>query len=45
MSHRLLKRVLDQIDYVNKTTLKKVIWLAIEIARKAGKDEKWGPSS
>jgi len=42
MSHRLLKRVLDQIDYVNKTTLEKVIWLAIEIAREGREGRKVG---
>jgi DNA integrity scanning protein DisA with diadenylate cyclase activity len=42
MSHQLLKRVLDQVDYVNKATLEKVIWLAIEIAREGREGRKVG---
>ncbi len=42
MAHRLLKKVLDQTDYVNKTTLEKIIWLAIEIAREGGEGRKVG---
>jgi DNA integrity scanning protein DisA with diadenylate cyclase activity len=38
----LLKRVLDRIDYVNKTTLEKVILLAIEIAREGREGRKVG---
>ena len=42
MAHRLLKRVLDQIDDVNKETLENVIWLAIEIAREGREGRKVG---
>jgi DNA integrity scanning protein DisA with diadenylate cyclase activity len=42
MLHRLLKRVLDQIDYVNKATLEKVIRLAVEIAREGREGRKVG---
>ena len=42
MAHRMLKKVLDQIDYVNKTTLEKIIWLAIEIAREGREGRKVG---
>ncbi len=42
MPQELLKRVLDQTDYVNKATLEKVIWLAIEIAREGREGQKVG---
>jgi len=42
MAHRLLKRVLDRIDDVNKETLENVIWLAIEIAREGREGRKVG---
>jgi DNA integrity scanning protein DisA with diadenylate cyclase activity len=42
MPHRLLKKVLDQIDDIDKETLEKVIWLAIEIAREGREGRKVG---
>ena len=42
MPHKLLKRVLDQIQNVNKRTLQEVIWLAIEIAREGREGRKVG---
>ncbi|MGD0229751.1 MAG: diadenylate cyclase [Syntrophorhabdales bacterium] len=42
MPHRLLKNIMDQIERVNKATLEKVIWLAIEIAREGREGRKVG---
>jgi DNA integrity scanning protein DisA with diadenylate cyclase activity len=40
--YRLLKKVLDQTEGVNKETIEKVIWLAIEIAREGREGRKVG---
>jgi DNA integrity scanning protein DisA with diadenylate cyclase activity len=40
--HRLLKKVLDRIEDVDKATLEKIIWLAIEIAREGREGRKIG---
>ena len=42
MPYRLLKKVLDQTEKVNKETIEKVIWLAIEIAREGREGRKVG---
>jgi DNA integrity scanning protein DisA with diadenylate cyclase activity len=42
MPYRLLKKVLDQTEGVNKETIEKVIWLAIEIAREGREGRKVG---
>jgi DNA integrity scanning protein DisA with diadenylate cyclase activity len=42
MPHRLLKRVLDRIDDMNKGTIEKIVWLAIEIAREGREGRKVG---
>jgi len=42
MPHRLLKKVLDQIEHVDRATIEEVIWLAIEIAREGREGRKVG---
>jgi len=42
MPHRLLKKVLDQVKDIDRTTLERTIWLAIEIAREGREGRKVG---
>ncbi len=42
MPHRLLKKVLDQVRDIDRTTLERTIWLAIEIAREGREGRKVG---
>jgi DNA integrity scanning protein DisA with diadenylate cyclase activity len=42
MAHHLLNKVMDQIGHVNKATLEKIIWLAVEIAREGREGRKVG---
>lgn len=45
MPYQLLKRVLDRIDYVNKATSRRLSGSPSRLRVRAGKAEKWGPSS